>query len=164
MNAQLMPVVSEPLPASRKVYQSGKLHPSLRVPMREIALAPGSGEPAHAVYDSSGPYTDPDVHIDIACGLPRIRAQWIGTRADVESYPGRRAEPLDDGLKGAARAAPQFPGLHAPVRARGGAAVTQLAYARAGIITPEMDGSRRRTRDHSGECESPRVRADDHRP
>jgi phosphomethylpyrimidine synthase len=139
MNAQLMPVVSEPLAASRKIYQRGRLHPALRVPMREIALHPASGEPPVTVYDSSGPYTDPDTRIDIAGGLPRIRVAWIGARGDVESYPGRNPQPLDDGLKGEAKAAPRFPVRHAPLRARGAGAVTQLAYARAGIITPEME-------------------------
>jgi phosphomethylpyrimidine synthase len=139
VNAQLLHVVTESLPASRKVYQSGSLHPQLRVPIREIALHPSSGEPPVTVYDSSGPYTDPAVTIDIAEGLPRVRAAWIDARGDVEAYPGRRVQPLDNGLTAGGKAAPEFPLRRAPLRAAGKGAVTQLAYARAGIITPEME-------------------------
>ena len=139
MNAQLLQVVSEPLPASRKVYKSGSLHPGLRVPMREIELHPSAGEAPLTVYDPSGPYTDPAVTIDINHGLARTRAAWITARGDVESYTGRQVRPLDNGLAAGAKAAPQFPLRCAPLRSRGRAAVTQLAYARAGIITPEME-------------------------
>jgi phosphomethylpyrimidine synthase len=139
MNAQLLQVVSEPLPASRKVYKSGSLHEGLRVPMREIDLHPSAGEAPLTVYDPSGPYTDPDVTIDINHGLPCPRAAWIAARGDVETYAGRHVTPLDNGLGAGAKAAPQFPVRRAPLRARGAAAVTQLAYARAGIITPEME-------------------------
>ena len=139
MNAQLLQVVSEPLPASRKVYKSGTLHAGLRVPMREIDLHPSAGEPPLTVYDSSGPYTDPDVAIDITRGLPRLRAAWIAARGDIEPYPGRRVQPADNGLASGAKGAPQFPLRGTPLRSRGNAAVTQLAYARAGIITPEME-------------------------
>src|SRR5438046_2215225 len=139
MNAQLLQVVSEPLPASRKVYKSGALHEGLQVPMREIALHPSAGEAPLTVYDPSGPYTDPAVTIDINQGLPRTRAAWIGARGDVESYAGRQVTPLDDGLTTGAKAAPRFPVRREPLRARGRAAVTQLAYARAGLITPEME-------------------------
>ncbi|TLY56790.1 MAG: phosphomethylpyrimidine synthase ThiC, partial [Gammaproteobacteria bacterium] len=94
MNAQLLQVVSEPLPASRKVYKSGTLHEGLRVPMREIGLHASAGEAPLTVYDPSGPYTDPAVTIDINHGLPRTRAPWIGARGDVESYAGRQVRPL----------------------------------------------------------------------
>ena len=87
MNAQLLHVVSESLPASRKVHRAGVLHPDLRVPMRQIELHPSAAEPPLTVYDTSGPYTDPAVTIDIDKGLPRIRAPWIMSRADVVSYP-----------------------------------------------------------------------------
>jgi phosphomethylpyrimidine synthase len=139
MNAQLMQVVAESLPASRKVYHTGMLHPQLRVPLREIALHPSSGESPLAVYDTSGPYTDPAVVIDISRGLSPTRAAWIVARDDVEAYPGRRVQPLDNGLAAGGRPAPEFPVQRAPLRARGTAAVTQLTYARAGIITPEME-------------------------
>jgi phosphomethylpyrimidine synthase len=139
MNAQLMHVVCEGFPASRKVYQSGSLHPGLKVPLREIALNAASGEPALAVYDPSGPYTDPDVTIDIERGLARLRAPWISGRGDVEAYPGRKVQLVDNGLNAGGRGAPEFPVRRAPVRASGRRAVTQLAYARAGMITPEME-------------------------
>jgi phosphomethylpyrimidine synthase len=139
VNAQLLHVVSEALPASRKIYRAGVLHPDLRVPMRQIELHPAAAEPPLTVYDTSGPYTDPAVAIDIERGLPRTRAPWIVARGDVESYPGRRVQPIDNGLAAGAKAAPEFPVHRAPLRARRGLAVTQLAYARAGIVTPEME-------------------------
>jgi phosphomethylpyrimidine synthase len=107
--------------------------------MREITLHPAAGEAPHTVYDSSGPYTDPSVTIDIQGGLPRPRAAWISARGDVEAYPGRKVQPLDNGLTAGGKAAPEFPQRRAPLRASTGRAVTQLAYARAGIITPEME-------------------------
>jgi phosphomethylpyrimidine synthase len=137
VNAQLLHVVAESLPASRKVYHRGTLHADLRVPMRQIELHPSAGEPPLTVYDTSGPYTDPSVSLDIARGLPRPRTPWILARGDVESYPGRRVQPLDNGLASGGKPAPEFPLQRAPLRARRGLAVTQLAYARAGIITPE---------------------------
>jgi len=139
VNAQLLQVVAESLPSSRKVYHRGALHAELRVPMREIQLHPSSGEPPLPVYDTSGPYTDPSVTIDIEHGLPRIRAPWIAARGDVESYPGRRVQPIDNGLAVGGKGALEFPERRAPLRARRGVGVTQLAYARAGLITPEME-------------------------
>ena len=109
MNAQLLHVVAESLPASRKVYHAGVRHADLRVPMREIQLHPSSGEPPLKVYDTSGPYTDPAVTIDIAAGLPRARAGWIAARGDIEAYPGRRVQPIDNGLAGGGKAAAEFP-------------------------------------------------------
>jgi phosphomethylpyrimidine synthase len=138
MNAQLK-VVHESLPASRKVYLKGSIHSGLRVPVREIALHPSAGEPPLAVYDCSGPYTDPAVTIDIERGLAPLRAAWIRARGDVEEYAGRRVEPVDNGLGAGGKAAPEFPRHGSPLRARSAQAVTQLAYARAGIITPEME-------------------------
>ena len=139
MNAQSWHVVSESFPASRKVYRPGRLHGDLRVPMREIALHPSSGEPPLAVYDPSGPYTDPAVAIDIEAGLDRLRERWIAARGDTEGYPGRHVQLIDNGLTASARAAPEFPVRRPPLRARAGRAVTQLAYARAGVVTPEME-------------------------
>jgi phosphomethylpyrimidine synthase len=140
MNAVPLQVASESLPASRKVYKTGELHSGIRVPMREIALHPSSGEPPLTVYDSSGPYTDRAVKIDIERGLPRLRESWVIGRGDVEIYDGRPVQPVDNGLTAGAKAsAPEFPSLRRPFRARGGVAVTQLAYARAGVITPEME-------------------------
>ena len=92
-------VSTGPLPASRKVYVAGTLHPDIRVPLREIDLSPAAKEPAVRVYDSSGPYTDPTVTTDIAAGLPPVRATWIAARGDVEASPGRAVRPEDNGLK-----------------------------------------------------------------
>ncbi len=132
-------ITQGPLPASRKVYAEGDIHPDIRVPMREIAVHPTSGEPPVTVYDSSGPYTDPSQTIDIEKGLPRLREAWIAARGDTEAYDGRLVKPEDNGFAVGERLTPEFPHLHQPRRANGGKAVTQLAYARAGVITPEME-------------------------
>ncbi|MGN6593516.1 MAG: phosphomethylpyrimidine synthase ThiC, partial [Terriglobales bacterium] len=140
MSAVPLTVVSESLPASRKVFGAGRIHPQLRVPMREITLHPSAGEAPLIVYDSSGPYTDPSVRIDIEKGLPRMREEWILGRGDVAAGEGRAVRPEDNGLTGnGANAAPTFPVSRRPLRARGTAAPTQIAYARAGIVTPEME-------------------------
>jgi phosphomethylpyrimidine synthase len=140
MNAVPLQVAQEPLPASDKVYKAGEIHKGLRVPMREITLHPSSGEAPLTVYDSSGPFTDRAIKIDIECGLPRLRESWITARGDVETYSGRAVQPMDNSLTaGAPGGAPEFPNLQRPYRARGRSAVTQIAYARAGIITPEME-------------------------
>jgi phosphomethylpyrimidine synthase len=107
-------VTTGALPASRKIYTAGTIHPDIRVPMRHINVHPSAGEPGLTVYDASGPYTDPKAVIDIARGLPAVRAPWIEARGDTERNGRSR-------------------------RARSGVAVTQLAYARAGIITAEME-------------------------
>ncbi len=133
-------VTTGPLPASRKIHIAGSRFPDIRVPMREIAVHPTAGEPPIKVYDPSGPYTDPDVTIDIAKGLPRLRRSWIAARSDTERYAGRDIKPEDNGFVGTeSHTVPPFPQSHAPLRAIGGRAVTQLAYARAGIITAEME-------------------------
>ncbi len=139
MDAIAPKVTTGPLPASRKIYKSGKLHPGIRVPMREIAVHPSAGEPPVTVYDSSGPYSDPDALIEIEKGLPRIREAWVKARGDVEAYEGRHVKPEDNGFVSGDRLTPEFPTRHQPLRAKDGKAVTQLAYARAGIITPEME-------------------------
>ncbi|MBK5566347.1 phosphomethylpyrimidine synthase ThiC [Ensifer sp. SSB1] len=132
-------VTQGPLPASRKIHKPGILHPDIRVPMREIALHPTSGEPPVTVYDSSGDYTADDAEIRIEDGLPRLRRNWIVDRGDVETYEGRTVRPEDNGFVSGDRLTPTFPFQHAPLKATAGRAVTQLAYARAGIITPEME-------------------------
>ncbi|MEC9311438.1 MAG: phosphomethylpyrimidine synthase ThiC, partial [Pseudomonadota bacterium] len=111
------------LPASRKIYLEGALHP-LRVPMREISV---SGEDALTVYDSSGPYTDPDAQIDIARGLPPVRGGWLQARGDVEAYAGRKVTEADNGFATGDRLTPGFPVQQTPLRAVGDRAVTQLA-------------------------------------
>ena len=131
-------------PGSRKIYVTGS-RPDIRVPMREIRLADtrvGDGvekNPPVTVYDTSGPYTDPDVEIDIRKGLPPLRQAWIDERDDTEVLPGptseygRRRE-SDDGLDKL-----RFEHRRPPRRARPGANVTQMHYARQGIVTPEME-------------------------
>ena len=133
MNAAIpLQVAQEALPASRKVYKAGELHKGLRVPMREITLHPSSGEAPVTVYDSSGPFTDPTVKIDIERGIGRIREGWVTARGDVEMYDGRPVLPVDNGnVIGTKGAAPEFPNLRRPYKATGGKAVTQLAYALA---------------------------------
>src|SRR5262249_16326819 len=109
---------------------------------REIDLSPSANEPPVRVYDTSGPYTDPAAAIDIRKGLAPMRASWVAARGDVESYEGRAIKPEDDGLRrGEARATTAvFTGAgRKPLRAKPGAAVTQLHYARKGIVTPEME-------------------------
>ncbi|MDZ4310495.1 MAG: phosphomethylpyrimidine synthase ThiC [Cypionkella sp.] len=137
--ATTVPVVTTgALPASSKVHLPGAIFPDLRVPMRQIAVHPSAGEPPVMVYDSSGPYTDPTTVTDIAAGLAGIRAGWIAARADCETYPRRSITPADNGFATGARLTAEFPQKPQPLRAKSGA-VTQLAYARAGIITPEME-------------------------
>jgi len=132
-------VTTGPLPASTKIFLAGDMHPNIRVPLRQIALHPTSGEPPVNVYDASGPYTDPQATIAIDQGLARHRTVWVKARGDVEAYDGRAVKPEDNGFVSADKLTPAFPVKHQPLRATGGKAVTQLAYARAGIITPEME-------------------------
>jgi phosphomethylpyrimidine synthase len=134
MNASMPMVTTGALPASRKVHISGAVFPDLRVPLREISLHPTAAEPPLLVYDSSGPYTDAAADTDITRGAPRLRTSWIAARSDTESSVERMPEPPSFDA-----ATPPFPLAHAPLRAASGRAVTQLAYARAGIITREME-------------------------
>ena len=156
----LGPHSSDQLPNSRRVYVGGQLHPDLRVPLREIALANtrtpnGTLEENAAirVYDTSGPWGDPVWDCDVRQGLPGLRHDWIVARGDVTSYQGREIKPQDDGylshdhasvasnrLEGERGRLEQFPGLkRQPLRASAGHPVTQLWYARQGIVTPEME-------------------------
>jgi phosphomethylpyrimidine synthase len=145
--AKLMPKVEElrvttgPFPASRKVHAPGRMHPGISVAMREIDLEASAGEAPVRVYDTSGPFSDPTVQIDINRGLPELRKPWILARGDVEFYQGREVKPEDNGLRrGEASAVSLFDrGRRQVLRAKGGAAVTQLAYARRGVITEEME-------------------------
>ncbi|MAU21693.1 MAG: phosphomethylpyrimidine synthase ThiC [Martelella sp.] len=132
-------VTTGPLPASRRVWHRGALNADIRVPMRAIDLHPTAGEPPVTVYDSSGPYTDPQAEIAIEGGLPRLREAWIAARGDTEQYDGRHVKPEDNGFAEGKRLVPEFPVRHQPKRAKNGRAVTQMAYARAGIVTPEME-------------------------
>ena len=130
-------VTTGPIRGSAKVHVG-----RLGVSMREVTLEPSAKEPPLRLYDTSGPYTDPAQTIDISAGLAPRRAEWIMGRGDVEEYTGRAIKPEDNGLKGPDRSAgvPAFPrGGIAPLRAKAGANVSQMHYARQGIITPEME-------------------------
>jgi phosphomethylpyrimidine synthase len=130
-------VTTGPIRGSKKVHVG-----PYRVAMREISLEPSSGEPPIRVYDTSGPYTDPDALIDIQAGLPQLRREWQLARGDVEEYDARSVKPEDNGLKGPDRSAgvPAFPTtVKRPLRAKPGANLSQMHYARRGIITPEME-------------------------
>jgi phosphomethylpyrimidine synthase len=156
-------VTTGPLPASRKVYTAPDAAPDLRVPHRQIDLHPSAKEPPVAVYDTSGPYSDPDVSIDVEKGLARLRTAWVLERGGVEAYDGREVRPEDNGFATGKHLTREFPVRHRPLKAidfnptsdRAGAAspsgtrgtageqnkrtpVTQYEFARAGIITKEM--------------------------
>ena len=126
-----------PFPGSRKTWLQGS-RPDLRVPMREVPLSTGDSV---VLYDTSGPYTDPTLRTDVRLGLPRLREPWIAERADTEAYDGRPVLPVDNGLKAhdTRNLDAVFAQEHRPRRAKDGAVVTQLAYARRGDVTPEME-------------------------
>ncbi len=135
-------VTTGPIRGSRKIHIESARFRDLRVAMREITLEPTSGEPPVRVYDTSGPYTDTATSIDIAAGLSPLRRDWIMARGDVEAYAGRNIRPEDNGQLGPDRSGgvPPFPAAaKTPLRARAGANVTQMHYARRGIITAEME-------------------------
>ena len=126
-------------PASQKVYREGS-QPSIRVPFRQVTLTPTSGRFGQeenaplSIYDTSGPYSDPNSSLDLRQGLPALRRDWIMARGDVEEYDGYGVP-----LRGKNVAQP-FPGLtRKPLRAKAGKAPTQMKYAREGIVTPEME-------------------------
>jgi phosphomethylpyrimidine synthase len=154
------PHSSEQLPNSKRVYVPGKLHAEVRVPMREIKLTPTKKSECDVivnrpvrVYDCSGPWGDPAFTGTSGEGLPAVRRDWILQRGDVEEYDGREVKPMDNGYLSGKHAEfasnaeknrlVEFPGLlgqrRQPLRAKAGKVVTQLQYARAGIITPEME-------------------------
>ena len=162
MNASphtLHPLSTEPLPNSKRVYVEGQIHAGLRVPMREVSQSPtrlmdGTWEENAPVrlYDTSGPWGDPEFRGSVEEGLPAMRGDWIRARADVEEYQGRNKTARDDGYLSEAHAissaqragqasallAPASAGRR-PLRASGGHPVTQLWYAQQGIITAEME-------------------------
>ena len=141
--ASLLTLTREPFPASTKGAITGS-RPDLRVPVRDVLLTNGE---CVSLYDTSGPYTDPSVDIDVRRGLPGVRAAWIAERGDTESYEGRIHKAIDDGATHADRDAQRIAELRAgaaslqrtPRRAKAGANVTQMHYARRGIVTPEME-------------------------
>jgi phosphomethylpyrimidine synthase len=136
-------VTAGPLPASRKVYVKGDQYPDICVPVREIDLHPSASEPAVPVYDASGPYSDPNVTIDVESGLARTRTAWVKARAkeygNVEEYDGRDVKPEDNGGAEGKYLARQFPVKNKPLRGIGTGPVTQYEFAKAGIVTAEME-------------------------
>ena len=132
-------VTTGPLPASRKTYVKGDLFADLHVPVREIDLHPTANEPPVPVYDTSGPYTDPDIAIDVEKGLARTRTAWVKERGHVEEYEGRDVKPEDNGGATGKHLAREFPVRHKPLRGDGSGPVTQYEYAKAGVITREME-------------------------
>ncbi|NPC91959.1 phosphomethylpyrimidine synthase ThiC [Bacillus sp. WMMC1349] len=122
---------------SRKVYVEGS-RPDIQVPMREISLS-DENSPVR-VYDTSGPYTDETAEVNILNGLTALRTNWIKERGDTKEYGGRKVKPEDNGYKNEKQANTSYSGLkRKPLRAKNGHNVTQLHYARKGIITPEME-------------------------
>ncbi|MEM9018752.1 MAG: phosphomethylpyrimidine synthase ThiC, partial [Verrucomicrobiota bacterium] len=149
----------EVFPNSERIYLPGKMHPELRIPLREVSLAETKhpngrievNEPVR-IYDTSGPWRDPSFEGDVREGLPALRRDWILGRGDVEEYPGREVKPEDNGYlsdehasrynekKSAKNRLKEYPGLRRnPLRASAGHAVTQMWYAKQGIVTPEME-------------------------
>ncbi|MDR5750106.1 MULTISPECIES: phosphomethylpyrimidine synthase ThiC [unclassified Caballeronia] len=144
-NAVVDAAAIAPLPNSRKVYVTGS-QPDIRVPMREITQSDtpdsfgGEKNPPVYVYDTSGPYTDPDATIDIRSGLPALRQRWIEARGDTESLGGLSSDFGRERAADPKTAELRFPGLHRhPRRAIPGKNVSQMHYARQGIVTPEME-------------------------
>ena len=133
-------------PGSHKVYQPGVLWPDIRVPFREVAVHPSANEPPLTLYDTSGPYTEPTAKIDIALGLSKVREPWVVSRGDVEIVETpREVKPEDNGFApnskdgGGQHLAPQFTAPRRVYRAKAGGNVTQLEYARRGVVTAEME-------------------------
>ena len=138
-----IPAKTELAVTTGAIRGSKKIHVGpLKVAMREIHLEPGSGEAPVRVYDTSGPYTDPEARIDIMAGLPELRRDWIRARGDVEEVTQREVRPEDNGQLGPDRSGgvQPFPNVRKKVlRAKAGANVSQMYYAKRGIITPEME-------------------------
>src|SRR5262247_627439 len=138
LNIATPKVTTGALPASRKVYARPDTASDLRVPVREIALTEAAGEPPVPVYDTTGPYTDPDVTIDVEQGLKRARTAWVKERGGVEEYDGRVIQAIDNGNASGKHLARAFANTPKPMRALDGKPVTQLEWARLGVVTKEM--------------------------
>jgi len=133
-------ITTGPIPGSRKVYVAGGNDGALRVPFREVVLETSANEAPVRLYDTSGPYSEDSPKIDVYKGLPRTRGAWIRARGDVEEYAGRAVRPEDNHRDpNDPQACPEFPHKRRPLRAKNGGNVTQMHYARRGIITPEME-------------------------
>jgi phosphomethylpyrimidine synthase len=130
-------VTTGPIIGSRKIYTSPAGRPDIAVPFREIELHPTANEPAFQTYDTSGPYTDPAVTIDLEAGLTPLRGPWLAKRG-FAAIPPRAVKPEDNGNIGADKLVPACPAPRAVLGGRPGQLVTQLEFARAGIVTEEM--------------------------
>lgn len=134
-------ITTDSFPSSSKVYVQSDLFSDVKVAMREIHLSKNAGEADVMVYDTSGPYTDKNAEVNIRKGITKLRNSWIESRGDVERYDGRQVKPEDNGLKSYEESKLeefQFPNVR-PLRAKAGANVSQMHYAKKGIITPEME-------------------------
>jgi len=131
-------VTSGPLPSSSKVYTAPDADPSLRVPHRLVHLHETANEPDVPVYDTSGPYSDANVTIDVEKGLARPRTEWVLERGHVEGYEGRDVKPEDNGGATGRFLAREFPIKNQPLRGTDTGPVTQYEFAKAGIVTKEM--------------------------
>lgn len=140
-DVKALTVTTGPIAGSRKIYVASERFPEVKVPLREIALNPSAEEPPVVVYDCSGPYTDETADIDIVKGIEPLRRDWIVGRDDVEPYDGRSMKPEDNGRKelGEEAVASFAKANLQTLRAKKGMAVSQLAYAKRGIVTPEME-------------------------
>ena len=130
-------VTTGPVTGSRKIYTSPAGHPDILVPFREVVLDPSACEEPVRLYDCSGPYTEENAAIDLAAGLPRVRAPWIARRG-FTSAVAREVKPEDNGFVPQDRLVPECPATQDLVEGRDGQMVTQYEFARAGIITEEM--------------------------
>ena len=140
-------ITRKPFPNSKKIYVQGEIHPEIKVAMREITLSETKdsmtgkvtqNEPV-TVYDTSGPYTDPSKEINVHNGIERIRENWIKERGDVEQLDGFTSKYCNERLNDSSLDHMRFAHLKKPLRAKKGQNVTQLHYAKKGIITPEME-------------------------
>ena len=134
-------VTTGPITGSRKVYSAPEAAPDLKVPLREVALDPSSGEPPVPIYDPSGPYSDPDATIDVEKGLPRLRTAWVRERGGVEDYQGRDIKPVDNGNVSGKHLARSFPN-------------TPRRYARCFLSLPAERGGWRAWRAGEGQRRS----------
>ena len=137
-NMHTLEVTTGELPSSSKVYTAPDADPSLRVPHRLVHLHATADEPDVPVYDTSGPYSDPNIIINIEKGLSRFRTEWVKDRGGVEFYDGRSVKPEDNGGASGKYLAREFPIKNSPLRGKGNEMVTQYEFAKAGVITKEM--------------------------
>ncbi len=131
-------VTTGPIAGSCKVHAVPEAAPDLRVPVREVVLTEAAAEPPVPVYDTSGPYTDNNVAIDVEAGLKRTRVEWVRERGGIEEYEGRPIQPVDNGNVSGKHLARAFPTAHRPLCGVEGQPLTQYEWARAGVVTKEM--------------------------